>query len=37
MGQVKLVQDKISTAVKGVADNEEINKVLETSRKPTHI
>ena len=33
MGQVKLVQEKISTAVKGVADNEEISKVLETSRE----
>lgn len=33
VGQVKLVQDKINTAVKGVADNEEITKVLDTSRK----
>lgn len=32
VGQLKLVQDKINTAIKGVADNEEISKVLETSR-----
>ena len=33
VGQVKLVQERISTAIKDVADNEEISKVLETSRK----
>ena len=33
VGQVKVVQEKIGRAVKGVADNEEISKVLETSRK----
>lgn len=33
VGQVKLVQEKIGRAVKDVTDNEEISKVLETSRK----
>ena len=33
MGQVKHVQEKISAAVKGVADNEEISGILETSRE----
>jgi len=33
LGQVKLVQERIATAVKGVADNEEISKILGTSRK----
>ena len=35
VGQVKLVQERISTAIKDVVDNEEISKVLETSRKLT--
>ena len=33
VGQVKLVQERIGRAVKDVADNNEISKVLETSRK----
>ena len=33
VGQVKLVQERISVAIKDVADNEEISKVLEASRK----
>jgi len=33
VGQMKLVQERINAAIKGVADNKEISKVLETSRK----
>ena len=36
MGQVKQVQEKIGAAVKGVADNKEISKILETSRELIH-
>jgi len=37
VGQVKLVQEKITTAVKGVSDNEEINTILKTSRELFYI